>query len=178
MENEELIRLLDCYYRAETSADEEKRLFDYFRNNPVPPRFEADKALFLSLYDASGEEVSLPAGLEERIAAQIDSFGREEHRHWFTVRKARIWVASVAAILLVAFTVGIIALRPVPRQDTFTSTQEAYAETKRALALFAAKLDKGMIAVQRVEQTQTSIEKQLNKINHETDMYIFAVDSI
>lgn len=178
MENDELIRLLDRYYRAETSADEEKRLLDYFRNTPVAPQFEADKALLLSLHDATEEDVPIPVGLEERIATQIESFDDATSRHRLMVRKVRVWVASIAAVLLVAVTVGIIALRPVPRQDTFTSTQDAYAETKRALALFAAKLDKGMVAVQKVEHAQISIEKQLNKINHETDMHIFAVDSI
>ncbi len=178
MENDELIRLLDRYYRAETSDDEEKRLLDYFKNAAVPPQFEADKALLLSLHGISEQDVPLPEGLEERIVSQIDTLDEATHRKRFTMRKARIWVASIAAMLLIAVTVGIVTLRPVPRQDTFTSTQEAYAETKRALALFAAKLDKGMVAVQKVEQAHTSIEKQLNKINNETDMYIFAVDSI
>lgn len=179
MENDELIRLLDRYYRAETTADEEQRLLDYFRNTPqIPPRFEVDKALLLGIHDIPDEDIPLPAGLEARIAAQVDSFSEETHRGWFAVRKARVWVASIAAVLLVAVTVGIIALRPVPRQDTFSSPQEAYAETKRALALFASKLDKGMLAMQKVEQTHITIEQQLNKINNETDMYIFAVDSI
>lgn len=178
MENDELIRLLDRYYRAETSDDEEKRLLDYFKNAAVPPQFEADKALMLSLHGISEQDVPLPEGLEERIASQIDRMDEATHRKRFTIHKARIWVASIAAMLLIAVMVGIVTLRPVPRQDTFTSTQEAYAETKRALALFAAKLDKGMVAVQKVEQAHTSIEKQLNKINNETDMYIFAVDSI
>jgi hypothetical protein len=73
MQIEEIHKLLDRFYKGETSLDEEKRLSDFFRQEVVPTSLEEDRRVFLSFYD---QNVPIPSDLEQRISALIDSFVR------------------------------------------------------------------------------------------------------
>ena len=46
MQIEEIHKLLDRFYKGETSLDEEKRLSDFFRQEVVPKSLEEDRRVF------------------------------------------------------------------------------------------------------------------------------------
>ena len=60
--------LLDAYYQAATTREQEEELADFFSgSSDVPPELMADRELFLSLSDAE-----IPAGLESTLSDMID----------------------------------------------------------------------------------------------------------
>jgi hypothetical protein len=50
MTTEETIQLLDRYYNAETSPQEERLLQDFFQGDDIPEALQAEKAIFCQLH--------------------------------------------------------------------------------------------------------------------------------
>ncbi len=69
MGSEVIKQLLEKYWQAETSLEEERILTEYFRGQDVAEELES----YRSLFDWIGEEAALtaPLGLQERILQQI-----------------------------------------------------------------------------------------------------------
>jgi len=72
MQIEEIHKLLDRFYKGETSLDEEKRLSDFFRQE-VRSQIDS-KRIDGCFYRFTTKNVPIPSDLEQRISALIDSF--------------------------------------------------------------------------------------------------------
>ena len=69
MDHETIMRLLDRYWLAETSVEEEKALAAYFRGPDIDPRLEPFRDLFA--YFEEEAQVSLGKDFESRILERI-----------------------------------------------------------------------------------------------------------
>ena len=154
-------KLLERFYNAETSEAEEQMLKDFFFNEEVPPYLQAEKAMFLQLQTSD-----VPEGLEERLAQQIDQWELSEQK---TQKKPRIfrlqWIGSIAASLLLLIGMNWYMYEP-PRKDTCATPEEAYAHAEKALVLFSEALNKGLRPIEAMEKTHQSIRKQIKKLNN------------
>ena len=154
-------KLLERYYNAETSEQEEQMLKDFFFNEDVPPYLQAEKAMFLQL-----QASDVPEGLEERLAQQIDQWGLSEQKVQKKPRVFRLqWIGSIAASLLLLIGMSWYMYEP-PRKDTCATPEEAYAHAEKALILFSEALNKGLRPIEAMEKTNQSIRKQINKLNN------------
>lgn len=105
--------LLNKYYEAETSPEEERLLESFFCNTPeneIPKDLTEDRLLFLSMTSLHPDQSSLvvPHNLVEKIDAivdtpQISSFAKRQ-RHW----KRRVAYTGIAAAVCAMITVGIL----------------------------------------------------------------------
>ena len=89
------------------------------------------------------------------------------HRERWSGSLHRWWIVGAAACLLLAGSIGLKMMQP-PEEETLTP-EMAYAETERALLLFAHTLNKGVeqmttaqLATQRMQE---KINRTLNQIN-------------
>ena len=154
--------LLERYYNAQTSEAEEQRLRDFFVQEEIPPHLQKEKEMFLQL-----QAVQVPEGLEERLSKQIDQWSMQERFTQKTFsRRALQWIGSIAASLLILFSIGWYFHAPQPRKDTCATPEEAYAHAEKALVMFSEALNKGIRPIQNMEKTNENIRKQINKLNN------------
>jgi len=159
--------LIARFYNAETSAAEEDALRRWAFGDG---RDEAEAAALRALL---GEAVDEPAGLEERLAARLDTKegGSRFALDW---RKA---VMGAAAAVVVALLIGVGMRRTEPTlqqtiavedvqpdaDDTFRDPQQAYEATKEALAFasrtYRKNLDETRATLDRVQQKLKGVRK-------------------
>lgn len=157
--------LLERYYNAQTSEAEEQRLREYFIHEETPPHLQKEKEMFLQLQAAK-----VPEGLEERLSKQIDQWATQERFVQKNPRRRTLqWIGSIAASLLIFFSIGWYFHAPQPRKDTCATPEEAYIHTEKALMMFAQALNKGVkqmeVIQENTEKVERNIQKQLNKLN-------------
>ena len=154
-------KLLERYYNAETSEQEEQELKDFFRHGEVPPHLLPEKEMFLQLQASDA-----PEGMEERLGNLIDQWELSEQK---TQKKRRIfhlqWIGSIAASLLLVIGISLHFHEP-QRKDTCATPEEAYAHAEKALVMFSEALNKGIRPIQNMEKTNENIRKQINKLNN------------
>ena len=68
-------KLLERFYNAETSEAEEQMLKDFFLNEEVPPHLQAEKEIFVQLYTSD-----IPYGMEKRLGKLIDEWEVSEQK--------------------------------------------------------------------------------------------------
>jgi hypothetical protein len=157
MERESIAALLERYWQAETTVEEEKALAAYFRgHSDIPPEWEPYREIFS--FFAEEAEVRPGQHLEEKILEHIRPLHAMRPAH----SRLRIaWWAAAAVIILV---VGLVPLlQPVPEpadpppaqyatrsqkdvfiKDTYDDPQQALAAVQRALFKASSKMNKGL----------------------------------
>lgn len=174
MKVNEIEKLLIRYYDGETTEAEEKELKRFFTQEEVPAHLLAEKELFIQFEKLSAP--ATPKGLEDRLDGLIDQWDTHDRRttsikkHTRTIRMQ--WIASIAASVLILFSVGLYLYKPYERpvpQDTCATPEEAYAEAQKALLILSSTLNKGIKQVEVVQETTEKIHEnvteQLNRIN-------------
>ncbi len=137
--------LLDKYFDAETSLEEEKILKAYFRSGEVEPHLESYRPLF-AFFDAGKVEKStrekdfLPAHSPVRL------------RKWL----------SLAASILLMFTIFSVAKYYHEKEEV----RRAYEDTMYAFSLISRNLNAGKAEIAKLqvfEQTKDKIFKEEKK---------------
>ena len=169
----EIRKLLDRFYKGETTLEEEQILQDYFSSTSIPEELMPDRDLFRSL--ETSDSVAVPEGLNQKILDVID---QQEKK---VVRTRRISVFSLSGLaagllVVIALYMGYFrADRPgmLAHQltDTYENPQDAYEEARRTLAFVSAKLNTGTSGLEHVKQVSKTTSdplKSLSKINKGT----------
>lgn len=111
MEERDLKKMIEMFFDAELSAEEERRLCRYLRDNDVPAELLKEKETVLALW-GDGLEMSLPDGAGERLLEMLDSLCETEvsSQETGTAEAGRggkvfkmpryIWRSGVAAVII------------------------------------------------------------------------------
>ena len=154
-------KLLERFYNAETSEAEEQMLKDFFFNEEVPPHLQTEKEIFIQLYT-----LDIPDGMDKRLDKLIDEWDISEQRQ---SKRPSIhllqWIGSIAASLLLLIGMSWYLQAP-QRQDTCATPEEAYIHAEKALLLFSEALNKGIRPIEDMGKTNKSIRKQIKKLNN------------
>jgi hypothetical protein len=153
MENEEIKILLEKYWAAETTLDEEKRIAGYFRRGEVDPALEPYRAFF----DYIGEEAAVvaPEGFEQRMLARLDRGP--------VVRGMRIGYAAAAAIMVCIISVFLVVRQSGAGEvtDTYDDPEKAFAAVQRALMVASAHMNEG----------EKITQKNMHRLNNNFNAY-------
>ena len=165
MNTEELNRLLEKYYKGESTAAEERDLKVFFSGNIIPEGYDTEKALF-SYYMTFSEVPEPSSEFEEMILLGID-----ESEKNIISRKYRRFILSVlsaaAGILILTGSYFFFVYRSEPR-DTFSDPNLAYAETMKILMDVSSQLNHGAIALEPVTRINVMTTKSFEAINKST----------
>jgi hypothetical protein len=178
MEQAEIRALLDKYWQAETSLEEERQLAEYFRRPEIDPGLEP----FRSLFDWRAEEAEVTPGEDfdrrmlERIAQHDASIGQPPVPTTPVrfLRLPSIGYAAAAAIILcicISFflsvsnpgpgrSVAVATSTPSPAdalppaavheiKDTYDDPQQALAAIRHALLIASNGISKGRHITQK-----------------------------
>jgi len=155
MEHEEIKALLEKYWAAETTLEEEKRIAGYFRSGEVHPALEAYRAFF----DYIGEEaaVAAPEGFEERMLIRLEE-GRAP-----VVRSMRIGYAAAAAIVVSIISVFLVVKQSGGGEikDTYDDPEKAFAAVQRAL----------LVASEHMKEGENITQKNMHRLNNNFNVY-------
>jgi hypothetical protein len=155
MEHEEIKALLEKYWAAETTLEEEKRIAAYFRGGEVDPAVEPYRAFF----DYIEEEVAVvvPEGFEERI---LERLGVDRGN---AVRRLRFGYAAAAAVLVCLVSVLLVVRMSGGEEvkDTYDDPEKAFAAVQRAL----------MVASVHMNEGEKITQKNMHRLNNNFNAY-------
>ena len=166
MKPDDIEDLLTRYYEGVTSEAEEKELKRFFMEEEVSEDLLAEKELFLQL--AACPEPEIPVGLEERLNDMSEKRALKVKKRTRIIRLQ--WLGSIAASLLLLFSVGMYLYKPSAPKDTCATPEEAYMQAQKALVMLSSRLNKGMEEVETVQEAtgkiRENVYEQLNRINN------------
>jgi hypothetical protein len=160
MEQTEIRALLEKYWQAETTVEEERVLAEYFRQVEIATDLEPMRGLF----EWREEEAELKPGadFDDRMLRRI---GEIEGTSVGIVRGFAIRFAAAAAIIL-CLGIGLLIpmISPAPgvgvsnassekiriiEKDTYTDPNQALAAVRHALLVASVRINKGKHITQR-----------------------------
>ena len=137
MELDRIEKLLEKYFEATTTVEEEKQLRDYFSKDSVAPHLEQYAPMFTYFSIAK----------DERFTKQVPLKPRVSYHKWI----------SIAAVAVIAF--GIFFGNDYREQR---EAEYAYNETKKALNLLAQNLERGTEKVAYLNEFEQTKQKIYN----------------
>jgi hypothetical protein len=165
MNTEEIKKLLEKYYNAECSEEEEMILRKFFMEEDVPEELREEKEI-LNYYSVSAIFPEPSDGFEERIISAVDK--AESAYTTAGRRKLYISIASIAAGLLILAGSYFFFISRSENTDTFSDPDIAYAEAMKILCNVSARLNRGTRALENVAMMQDVPGKSLKTINRST----------
>ncbi len=153
MEQVKIRALLEKYWQAETSVEEERVLAEFFRQPEIPDDLERVRGLF----EWREEEAELRPGadFDSRMLRRITELEVPDWRaRTGVVRGFYIRFAAAAAIIL-CLGIGLLIpmISPGPggkeQKDTYTDPNQALAAVRRALVVASVRLNEGNHITQR-----------------------------
>lgn len=176
MNKEELDRLIEKYYRGETSFEEEALLRAYFSNDDIPGEYKAEKELFCYFMDNTIIHEPDPA-FEERINNAIKN---EDIR-----RRAKTGIVSmmmpymsIAAGILVIIALWFFTTRTNESADTFDDPRLAYAETMRVLLDISSRMNEGTKNLEPVSRFNEGFKSGTEILNKPSKMIMKNLKSL
>ncbi len=137
MELDRIEKLLEKYFEATTTVEEEEQLRDYFSQDSVAPHLEQYAPMFTYFSIAK----------DERFTKQVPLKTRVSYHKWI----------SIAAVAVMAF--GIYFGNDYREQK---EAEYAYNETKKALGLLAQNLERGTRKVAYLNEFEQTKQKIYN----------------
>ncbi len=190
MNTREIEILLDKYFEGESTLEEEKQLRVFFSSGNVPEHLQEYAEMF-GYFGMEAQE-SLNPELEEQI---IEKFDQGRQIAFYQNRRFWYYFTGIAASVLFLFTflyeseisnqIGITGF-----SDTKYTTQEkqqAYDQTKQALAYVSGKMNQGFGPLQEMNKINASsiplvqlgkLEKSLMQVNNNMDKLDRSVENM
>lgn len=128
-------QLLEKYWNAETSLEEEKELKDFFQKENIPTELKETANLF-KYFEFQKKQSIEEGGFDARIKAATSERKGRVVKMMFTVAKVAAGIlVLVAATLLVRDEIR--KSYPTEIVDTYSDPELAFEETKRALLMIS-----------------------------------------
>ncbi len=158
----EIKRLLERYYNAETSEEEEIELRNFFNQKDVPVDLGDEREIF-NYYDQLSGVQEPSADFEKRIMESIGHEVLKDGRSGY--RKILFTYAGIAAGLVILAGTYFFFARESEPTDTFSDPEIAYAETMKILHDVSIRLNNGTRALKTVGMMQEVAQKSINEIS-------------
>ncbi len=165
MDSKHIEQLLEKYWNAETSLEEEQELHRFFQGTDVPENLKETAALFRYF------ETEKSRGLNENFDAAVTKQIRQRHggkivsmTNWFSI--ARV-AAGVAVIVAAVYMIGHEVRKSSPTEiaDTESDPKLAFEETKKALLMISKNFHKAQHEASKINLLNEAEEKIQHKPN-------------
>jgi hypothetical protein len=156
MESTKIEKLINAWLEGETTLQQEEQLRAYFNGAEVAPQFEAYRPMFVGFaaaaLEATDKEVKLPA----------------------TTNRIKPFWYSIAALLVVAFTVGSIVFSGNGLSKEEQEALAALKQTKEVMLLMSSNLNKGTENVALLDAFSKGKEslKYIDQFNQTTNKFL------
>ena len=161
MESQKIHTLLQKYFEAETTLDEENELITYFNSGKVAEELEMYIPIFSGIKGLSG---CTQPELEDDLMNYI-----LESEHKEKLRYRWMWqiVTGVAASLILVILAVNFYSSDTTWKDTFTDPDQAYVEATKTLDFVAGKYNKAFAQlkpVSKIDEARSPMNSGLNTL--------------
>lgn len=152
MESQRIHILLQKYFEAETTLDEENELITYFTSGEVDENLKTYVPMFSGMKELSTDEnTNLGDDLMNYI---LESEHKEKLRYrWMW----QIVTGVAASVILVMLAVNFYGNQN-HWDDTFNDPKQAYAEASKTLEFVASKYNKGLAQLKPMERIENAAD--------------------
>ena len=166
MNIDKLTQLLEAFYNGTTNVEQEQELYRYFTSENVPEELDAEKRVFLSLYNLPADDtVEVPSSLNDKLGSLIDGLSEKEKPKRRSLMLKRF--SAIAASLLLLISIGLFVLNDRQPQsmlvDTYTDPEEAYIETQKTLQLISSTLNDGIKPLKKANDDIIMVNQIVNE---------------
>ena len=170
MKTSEVQILLQKYFDAETSLEEEKLLTAYFKQDDLPEEILPFKKWFTGI-----GEITFSSNVDSFNERVLDKIEVQENNRKLRIRQFRLTLAGIAASLI--FVVGslIYYFQQPAYQDTFSDPAAAIAYAEKTMSFVSSEYNKGLAQLAPVQRLNQStliagksvkiLRKGLDKVN-------------
>ena len=163
MESQKINILLQKYFDAETTIDEENELITYFTSGEVDENLKMYVPIFSGIKELSDEE-EVPSLGDDLMNYILESEHKEKLRYrWMW----QIVTGVAASVILVMLAVNFYSSQN-QWKDTFTDPKQAYSEASKTLEYVAGKYNKGLAQLRpigRIENATDSYHSGMKTLN-------------
>jgi len=163
MESQRIHILLQKYFEAETTLDEENELINYFSSDEVDETLKMYVPMFSGIKELSAEEN--PNLGDDLMNYILESEHKEKLRYrWMW----QIVTGIAASVILVMLAVNFYS-NENQWKDTFSDPKQAYSEASKTLEFVAGKYNKGLAQLRPMGKIENAVSplnsgmKTLNK---------------
>lgn len=153
--------LLEKYWKAETSLEEEKALKAYFSQSEIEPRFKQEQALFNFFVEE--EKLEMDAEIKLPEAKVISIAPKSKKRNYSSTFGI---AASIALIAAIVFTVKPFELFTKKQMSSVVieheNPEEALEDLKIALAYISGKMNQSIGSANIGLEKVNEISKLIN----------------
>lgn len=162
MESQKIHILLQKYFDAETTIDEENELITYFSSGQVDENLKMYVPMFSGLKELlADEDVDLSDDLMNHI---LESEHKEKlHYRWMWQAVTGIAAAVIVALLAVNFYGNRNDYK-----DTFSDPQQAYVEAVKTLQFVSGKYNQGLAQLKpmkKIDNAVSPLKSGISKVN-------------
>jgi hypothetical protein len=152
MESQRIQILLQKYFEAETTLDEENELITYFTSEMVDENLKMYVPMFSGLKELSVEE-------DAQLGDDLMNFILEsEHKEKLHYRWMWQIVTGIAAsVILVMLAVNFYSSQN-QWKDTFSDPNQAYAEASKTLSYVSEKYNKGLAQLRPIGKLEGAVD--------------------
>ncbi len=166
MDSKRIEHLLEKYWNAETSLEEEQELHYYFQRADVPENLKETAVLFRYF------EIEKSRTLNENFVARVTNQIKQRQglkmvpmTNWFRI--ARV-AAGVVVIVAAVYMIGHEARKSSPHEitDTESDPKLAFEETKKALLMISKNFGKAQREASKINllnEAERKIERKATK---------------
>ena len=169
MDYNNIEELLEKYWQAETTLNEESRLRDFFCYGIVPPHLEEFKPLFQHLKTRRNENDVNP--LDDEFDYRIlKNLAKAQKSNWWNRLNQPL---KIAATVILIFMVGWVVYNNRPdavdqsSHITYEDPGQAYQETRKALLMMSLNLNRGAVhaseSLSKMDSAQNVIKEKSKK---------------
>ncbi|MGK7395442.1 MAG: hypothetical protein ACNS62_12775 [Candidatus Cyclobacteriaceae bacterium M3_2C_046] len=160
--------LLEKYWQAETSLQEEQELHHFFQKVDIPDHMK-DTAVLFQYFQKEQEELKLDEKFDQDILEDLETEEKPIGRKAAMFDLNKVWKMAAVIALVISFVIGYQYLDQsnhpaVAELGTYEDPEAAYEETKKALLLISAQLNKGQQYAQEITRIHEAKEK-VEKLN-------------
>ena len=150
MESQKIIILLQKYFDAETTLDEENELITYFNSDKVDEELKSYIPMFTGLKE-------IPISENQELGDDLMNFILEsEHKEKLRYRWMWQIVTGIAASVILALLAVNFYSNQNQWEDTFTDPKQAYSEANKTLEFVADKYNKGMAMLKPIGKVEAA----------------------
>ena len=159
MDSKRIEQLLEKYWNAETSLEEEQELHQFFQGADVPENLRETASLFR--YFESEKTRSLNENFDGAVTKQLkqrQGGKRVSMTNWFQV--ARV-AAGVAVVVAAVYLIGHEVRKSSPNEitDTESDPKLAFEQTKKALLMISKNFHKAQNEASKINLLNEAEDK-------------------
>lgn len=166
MNIDDIKKLLESFYEAKTSPEEELLLLNYFNSTDIADELIAEREVFLGFYES--EALNIPSNLESKLTQLIDEQSKINSKPKQRTQLFLKWASIAACFALLVSSVfyfNNVSLQGDNQaliDNIDDMSKEQYIEMENALRLFSSNFDKGL---KQLDDVRENLEKTNDILN-------------